>query len=67
MWIGAAVVALGAILRFAPWLLSWFGNLPGDIRHEGERTSFYFPITSMIIVSIVISIILNLVFRKGGS
>lgn len=66
MWIGAAVVALGAILRFAPWLLSWFGNLPGDIRHEGERTSFYFPITSMIIVSIVISIILNLVFRKGG-
>lgn len=66
MWIGVAVIALGAILRWAPWLLSWFGNLPGDIRREGERTSFYFPITSMIIVSVVISIILNLI-RRGGS
>ena len=37
MWIGLAVVALGAVLRWAPWLVSWFGNLPGDIRHEGDR------------------------------
>lgn len=66
MWVGVAVVAIGAILRWAPWLLSWFGNLPGDIRHEGERTSFYFPITSMIIVSVVASILLSFFFRRGG-
>lgn len=67
MWLGVAILAVGAVLRWAPWLLSWFGNLPGDIRHVGERSSFYFPITSMIIVSIVISIILNLLMRRGGS
>lgn len=67
MWVGVAVVAIGAILRWAPWLLSWFGNLPGDIRHEGERTSFYFPITSMIVISVVASIVLSLIFRRGGS
>ena len=66
IWIGVAVVAVGAVLRWAPWLLSWFGNLPGDIRREGERTTVYFPITSMIIVSVVISIILSLVRRSGS-
>lgn len=66
MWVGAAVVAVGAILRWAPWLLSWFGNLPGDIRHEGERSSFYFPITSTILISVVASILFNLFFRRGG-
>lgn len=66
IWVGLVVVAIGAILRWAPWLLSWFGNLPGDIRHEGERSSFYFPITSMILISVVASILLNLFFRRGG-
>lgn len=66
MWLGVAVVAVGAILRWAPWLLSWFGNLPGDIRQEGERSSFYFPITSMIVISVVLSVIINLFFRRGG-
>lgn len=65
IWVGLAVVLIGAILRWAPWLLSWFGNLPGDIRHEGERTTFYFPITSMIIVSVVLSILINLL-RRGS-
>lgn len=67
IWVGLIVVAIGATLRWAPWLLSWFGNLPGDIRREGERTSFYFPITSMIVVSVVATIILNLLFRRNGS
>ncbi|MFO7291706.1 MAG: DUF2905 domain-containing protein [Actinomycetes bacterium] len=67
MWIGLAIVAIGAVLRWAPWLLSWFGNLPGDIRHEGERTSFYFPITSMLILSAILTIVLNLFFRRNGS
>jgi len=43
------------------------GNLPGDIRVEREGFSFYFPITSGIIVSIVLSLIVMLVdwiFRK---
>ena len=37
------------------------GRLPGDIRIEGENGSFYFPITSSILVSVVLTIVLNLI------
>ncbi|MCE9646146.1 MAG: DUF2905 domain-containing protein [Chloroflexi bacterium] len=40
-----------------------FGRLPGDIRIEGENGSFYFPLTSSILVSILITIILNLLSK----
>ena len=63
MWIGAGAVVLGAILRFAPGLLSWFGKLPGDIRIEGETSRVFIPITSMIIVSVVLTLVINLVAR----
>ena len=39
------------------------GRLPGDIRIEGENGGFYFPITSSILVSIILSILLNLISR----
>jgi hypothetical protein len=42
------------------------GRLPGDIRIEGENGSFYFPITSSILVSIVLSILINLISRFWG-
>lgn len=57
--VGIALVIIGLILHFAPGLLSWFGRLPGDIRIEGERGRFYFPIVSMIIISVVLSVLLN--------
>jgi len=56
---GVALLAIGLVLHFAPGLLNGFGRLPGDIRIEGERGKFYFPIVSMIIVSIVLSVLLN--------
>ena len=39
------------------------GRLPGDIRIEGENGSFYFPVTSLILVSVVLSILLNVITR----
>ena len=39
------------------------GRLPGDIRIEGENGSFYFPITTSILVSVVLTIVLNLISR----
>lgn len=39
------------------------GRLPGDIRIEGENGSFYFPITSSILVSVVLTIVLNFIAR----
>lgn len=39
------------------------GRLPGDIRIEGENGSFYFPLTTSILVSVVLTIVLNLISR----
>jgi len=39
------------------------GRLPGDIRIEGENGSFYFPVTSSILASVVLTIVLNVIAR----
>ncbi len=57
--IGAALLALGVALYLAPGLFSWFGKLPGDIRIESERTRVFIPITSMVIISLVLSLLLS--------
>ena len=41
-----------------------FGRLPGDIAIEGERGGFYFPVVTMIVVSIVLTVILNIFLRR---
>jgi hypothetical protein len=66
IWVGVVIVAVGVVVRFAPWLVSWFGRLPGDIRHSGETTTVFIPITSMLVVSIVASIALALIRRWGS-
>lgn len=60
---GLVLVAVGLILHYAPGLLNWFGKMPGDIRMESERGKFFFPITSMVIVSIFLTVLINL-FRR---
>ena len=60
---GVLLLLLGAALHYAPGLLSWFGKLPGDIRIESERSQTFIPITSMIILSLIITILLN-IFRR---
>ena len=62
--IGLILVMLGLILNYAPWLINWFGKLPGDIRIQDENKSIFIPITSSIAISIILSIIANLFFRK---
>ena len=60
---GGVLVVIGLVLHYAPGLLNWFGKLPGDIRIETERCKFFFPITSMVIVSVVLTVLINL-FRR---
>ncbi|MEY3879665.1 MAG: hypothetical protein RIQ94_460 [Pseudomonadota bacterium] len=62
--IGLIFVVFGIVLNYAPTLISWFGKLPGDIRIEDENKWVFLPITSMVIVSIILTIIVNLFFRK---
>ncbi|WP_027371542.1 DUF2905 domain-containing protein [Desulfovermiculus halophilus] len=60
---GLVLAALGAIMHFAPWMLGWFGKLPGDIHIHSGRTRIFIPITSMVVVSIVLSVLIN-IFRR---
>lgn len=66
MLIGVGLLVVGALLRFAPGLFGWFGNLPGDIRIETENSRVFIPITSMILVSVALTVIFNLVGRLFG-
>lgn len=61
MMIGAGVVVVGALVRFAPGLFSWFGNLPGDVRIEGESSRVFIPITSIIVVSVILTLVVNVI------
>jgi len=63
MIVGALVLATGALLHFAPWSLNWFGRLPGDIRIETGHGEIFIPITSMLIISVVLSLLFNLFKR----
>jgi len=57
------IAVVGLVIQFAPGLLHWFGRLPGDIRIENEHSKVFIPITSMILISVVLTIILNLLRR----
>ena len=57
------VVAAGLVMWFAGDKLSWFGRLPGDIRIERPGFSCFFPITTMIIISLALSVLLSILSR----
>jgi len=70
--VGRLIVTIGVITTlvglvmwsgFAP---KWLGRLPGDIRIEREHSSFYFPIVTCIVLSIVLSLLFSLfsIFRR---
>jgi hypothetical protein len=61
IFIGIVLVIAGIILYFGGDRLRWLGHLPGDIRVEKENFRFYFPLTTMILISMIITIIINII------
>ena len=61
--IGVFIIIAGLIVYFFHDHLKWIDKLPGDIRIERENFRFYFPITTMVILSIILSLLL-FIFRK---
>lgn len=59
--LGIATLVIGLIAKTG--LLSWFGHLPGDLHIKREGFQFYFPLASMIIVSIVLSALAAIIRR----
>jgi DUF2905 family protein len=60
--VGLAIAALGIVLTLAP-RLPWLGHLPGDIHVEGERWAVHIPLVTCLIVSAVLTVLLNIFFR----
>ncbi len=58
---GLILLILGIILYYFGNQLNWLGKLPGDIRIEKENFRFYFPITTMILISVILTILINLI------
>ena len=67
VFVGAVLVVLGVVI----WLAGkapesakfWIGRLPGDIRIERDHFKFYFPLTTCILISIILTLIFWLVSR----
>ncbi|MEZ4868434.1 MAG: DUF2905 domain-containing protein [Caldilineaceae bacterium] len=60
--LGIVIVAIGALLLVAG-RVPWLGNLPGDISWQRGNFRLYAPITTMIIVSLLLTLILNVIAR----
>lgn len=61
MFIGLAIVLVGLIWYLFGNRLHFLGRLPGDIRVERENYRFYFPLTTMILASVLVSLLLHLI------
>lgn len=60
---GILLVVVGVVICFAG-KIPWFGKLPGDIYIKKENYSFYFPITTCLVASLIVSAVLFFIFRK---
>ena len=61
---GIVLVLIGLVLVFFD-KIPFLGKLPGDVIIKKERFTFYFPIATFLIISIILTIILN-IFGRGG-
>ena len=66
--IGVLIVLMGVtlvVIGLVIWAggLSWLGRLPGNIRIQGESITVFIPIASMIVISVLLTIVLNLLIR----
>jgi len=61
--LGAVILVFGVVLILAGKMNLPLGRLPGDILYKGKRATFYFPLATSIVLSVVLSVILYLVGR----
>lgn len=61
--IGLVIAGIGCLVLLGG-KIPWIGRLPGDFYYKGKNFTFYFPLATSIIISIIITIILMLIGRK---
>jgi hypothetical protein len=58
--IGAVILVIGLIIYFFGGSLKWIGHLPGDIRIERENFRFYFPITTLLLINLLVFLVIRI-------
>ncbi len=61
--LGLVLVVVGVVLVFAD-RIPWLGRLPGDIRIERGNWRVYFPLATSLLISVILTVLLNLFFRR---
>ena len=61
--IAGGLLLAGGVLLVLLGQIPFFGRLPGDIAIERERFSFFFPLASMLILSLILTILINIILR----
>lgn len=63
LYIGIVTVLIGAFFIMVA-KVPWFGRLPGDIVYRREGLTIFLPIATMILVSLILTLLLNIVWRR---
>ena len=63
LFIGSIITFMGLIIYLFGDKTSWFGNLFGDFKYETKNIKFYAPITSMFLLSIAFSVLINILIK----
>lgn len=61
MLIGAILLVSGIFIYFFGSNFKWIGRLPGDIRIERDNFRFYFPLTTLILLNLLIFLIIRII------
>ncbi len=64
---GLFLIVSGLLLHFkvdVPYLTSWIGKLPGDVVIRKQNMTIYFPITTSVVFSVVLSLVLSFLFKS---
>ena len=61
--LGGVVMLVGLALMLVP-NVPWLGKLPGDILVKRDRFTVYFPIVTCLVLSVVLTLLVNLFFRR---
>ena len=62
IYVGLGIVAVGGLVLLLGQVLD-LGRLPGDLVYEGDNVQIYVPIATMVVLSLVLTLLLNLVLR----
>ena len=61
--VGVIIIGIGVVLALAGRTHVPLGRLPGDILYRGKNTTFYFPLATSILISVVLSVLLYVISR----